>query len=326
MYVLEYIFIGLGLIYVVSLLVISCITYLCLCRPRFYSLEETLQRCYKRNEFKPGILELPWEYGTVFSPRRKASLATAALPGTVSPESAGAGTVIILHGITWTRYGGMKYAAGFIERGWNVVLFDLGGHGASPAGSLPAPAYGYYERYDLDAVVDWTRSRFPGKGPLVLIGESMGAATVLQYAPLGAPLDRDRRDWKMDVLIADCSYTSLAEELLVCIKSIHIPSFLAYPVRGVVGFFLKRFRGYGLFDAAPQDAVLASAVPVLFIHGKEDNFIPFRMSVRMEERRRQAGFDASGLVLIEGAAHAMSILTDAETWYREVFAFIGRQV
>ena len=59
-------------------------------------------------------------------------------------------------------------------------------------------SYGYYEKHDLKSVVDWLKSRFGTNITLGIHGESMGAATLLQYAGLvedGA-----------DFYIADCPF------------------------------------------------------------------------------------------------------------------------
>ncbi|QQO09260.1 alpha/beta hydrolase [Breznakiella homolactica] len=312
--------------YLLLVAVLTLAGYIIMFRPRFHSLEYSLAQCIERKEFDPAVLDLPWETVSVFSSVRNASLAVYALAGNPGSSASGVvpGTAVILHGLSWTHYGALKYARGFIEKGWNTVVFDLGGHGASPAGTIPAPAYGYYEKYDLDAVVDWTRSRFPGAVPLVLIGESMGAATVLQYAPLGAPAGTPRKEWKMDVVAADCSYTSMKDAMGARLKALHIPDCIGIPARTLVSFFLRRFRGYTLSDASPEKACMESPVPILFIHGEADRYVPTKMSVEMAEKRTAAGSGPTELVLVRDASHAKSVLVDPGTWFGSVFDFIGK--
>jgi alpha-beta hydrolase superfamily lysophospholipase len=304
---------SLALLYAAGILVAAIFGYGNLAKSRQEKSKLALARCLEREEFTPEALELPWEAEKVFSPRRNSSLAVWALPGAAS-GTAGGGTVITLHGITWDHYVEIKYALGFIERGWNVVMVDLPGHGDSPDGTLPTPSYGYYEKYDLDAVVDWARARFPTAGPLLLAGESMGAATALQYLPLGGE--------KIDGVIADCSFTSMADEGIVLYKLSHVPACILYPARALGGMLTKIFRGYSFYEVSPLKASLSSPAPVLFIHGGEDRFVPTWMSVRMAEARRQAGLAATALAVIDGAGHAKSVLTDRERWFREAFAFI----
>jgi hypothetical protein len=63
---------------------------------------------------------------------------------------------------------------------FNVVRFDFRGHGQSSRG-LHLPTLGYYEIYDLKAVIDWAEAQGLEK-PYVCYGHSMGAAIALRWA------------------------------------------------------------------------------------------------------------------------------------------------
>jgi pimeloyl-ACP methyl ester carboxylesterase len=92
-------------------------------------------------------------------------------------ERAGRGVpVILLHGLTATRryvLMGSRYLA---RAGAELVAFDARGHGASSPASSPS-AYEYADMVrDLDVVVATVGT------PVVLAGNSMGAATAAAYA------------------------------------------------------------------------------------------------------------------------------------------------
>jgi pimeloyl-ACP methyl ester carboxylesterase len=92
-------------------------------------------------------------------------------------ERAGAGVpVILLHGLTATRryvLMGSRYLA---RAGAELIGYDARGHGSSsPAPSREAYEYADLVR-DLDAVVEAVDA------PVVLVGNSMGAATAAAYA------------------------------------------------------------------------------------------------------------------------------------------------
>lgn len=107
--------------------------------------------------------------------------------------------VILLHGITGSRYGGLKYAPLFWERGCDLMMYDHRHHGAS---SGDYGTYGFYEKQDALAALDW----FAGRTGLAhdrigLQGESYGAATALQAGELATDLafiagDSSYRDLK----------------------------------------------------------------------------------------------------------------------------------
>jgi pimeloyl-ACP methyl ester carboxylesterase len=96
---------------------------------------------------------------------------------TLAGERAGAGVpVVLLHGLTATRryvLMGSRYLA---RAGVELVAYDARGHGASsPAPSPEAYEYADLVR-DLDVVVASVGT------PVVLVGNSMGAATGAAYA------------------------------------------------------------------------------------------------------------------------------------------------
>ncbi|NLJ09932.1 MAG: alpha/beta hydrolase, partial [Treponema sp.] len=142
-------------------------SYVLMFSPQFQDLEYCRTWGLEHDEFDQAMLDLPWELVRIHSSYRDAPVAAMVL-GT-SKENAG--TAVFVHGITWTRYGMLKYMGPFIDRGWNVVAVDLPGHGDSPRGNRSVPAYGYHEKYDIDAVVDWVRNRFGTNRPVILVGE-----------------------------------------------------------------------------------------------------------------------------------------------------------
>ena len=283
---------------------------------RYFSLDYTLERCLERGDFEAGILELPWEDISIYSPRRKAELKGQCLASSLGSLQ----TVIILHGRTWTRHGALKYAKGFIDKSYNIVIYDLAGHGSSPAGILPVPSYGYDDKYDLDAVVDWTKARFPETKKLIVLGESLGAATALQYAAIAG--DGEKR--KIDGIIADCSFTSMADCMFYQVKILKVPGFIAKPAVFFACAVSKLLRGYSLKDLSPYSAALKSPIPVLFMHGEDDLFVPAWMSSIIAKARLEKKIGPTGLVLIPNAGHANSIMAEPDTYYREVFSFIDK--
>lgn len=88
---------------------------------------------------------------------------------------------ILLHGHTGSRYGMLEYAPLFWPKGCDLLLYDHRFHGASTG---DYGTYGYYEKLDALATVDWFEQRTGLQpGQIGLLGESYGAATALQAAP-----------------------------------------------------------------------------------------------------------------------------------------------
>jgi alpha-beta hydrolase superfamily lysophospholipase len=262
-------------------------------------------RILEKGDATAEQLALPWIPATIESPRGY-PLALRFLEGTERRLA------IFHHGVSWSWLGMIRYMAFFMDLGWTVIALDARGHGASGGGR---PSYGVYERDDLGAVVDWALERFTGSESLVLVGESMGAAAVLQYAP-GDP--------RVDAVVADCPFSSAVAELDHRLKRSFVPFFLRPLVVRAADLICRRREGFSLFDASPERAMLATSVPMLLVHGLDDDYVPWRMSVAMVERRRRALPDAiTELRLVPGARHARSVSVDPVGYGEALGAFLS---
>jgi pimeloyl-ACP methyl ester carboxylesterase len=257
----------------------------------------------RSGDFDGSALDLPWIEEDLASPTGYC-LRVHALDG-------GTGRVALFHhgiGAGWMSM--LRYMMLFRAGGWTVVAFDSRGHGNSGGGR---PSYGYYEKADLKAVADWALARFAA-ATFVVFGESMGAATVLQYAPL---------DPRIEAVIADCPFSSALGELDHRLKAAFVPK----PFRALASLaadsFCRRLEGFSLAEADPSAAILDTEVPILFIHGLEDRFVPWRMSMVMAEtRRRKLPKARTELLLVPGAKHASSIRADRARYAEALQSFL----
>lgn len=213
-------------------------------------------------------------------------------------------TVIFCHGVTVNRICEMKYARIFLERGWNVFLYDHRRHGESGGTTT---TFGYYEKYDLKAVVEYVAGRLSPDAVIGLHGESMGAAVILQY---GALEDR------VDFFIADCAYSSLKQQLSYLLKrDYHLPAFPFLYIADLI----VRIRGkFNIKDVCPLGDVKNIRKPILFIHGDADTYVPTFMSEQMYHETQ----GVKRLYLARGAAHAQSYKADPAQYEAEIVAFL----
>ena len=207
--------------------------------------------------------------------------------------------VLISHGYTDNRFGSLKYAKVYLEQGFNVILYDLRGHGEN------APTFCTYsirESRDLDLLIRDSRARYPDARVFGLQGESLGSATsvaCLKYKP------------PVDFVVADCVFGEIIPVMQGGLRGMHLPACLVYAASVIArlryGYFYQQMR--------PIDSLADSRVPILFIHGEKDDFILPVHSQRMQKAAK--GY--SQLRLIPEAAHAASILT-APAEYRQYVA------
>ena len=193
------------------------------------------------------------------------------------------------------------------ESGYNILMVDQRAHRNSGGRTI---TFGIKERYDC---LDWIlhMKRVCGEETkMILIGLSMGAATVLMAAGLELPKN-------VKGIIADCGYSSPKDILASVIRNIKLPVGPTY--------FLLRLsaRIYGGFDPESVSAVEAlskATVPVLLIHGEEDRYVPCEMS----RKNYEACASEKELFIVPGADHGMSYVTDMPRYVERFTGFLHR--
>jgi len=213
-------------------------------------------------------------------------------------------TIISVHGYTSSWLWMLQFADIFLERGWNVLLVDQRSHGKSEGRYA---TYGYYEKYDLDRWVNWVIER---NGPCQVIGihgQSMGGSTVLEYAAINR---------HVKFIIAECPYSDMKELLKHQIRrKHHLP---VYPLILFIDMMLAGRAGFRMRDVSPIRAVRESSIPIMFIHGKEDDFVPARMSEEMYRVKK----GPRKLLLVDDAKHTDALASNRELYIKEVMSFI----
>jgi pimeloyl-ACP methyl ester carboxylesterase len=69
--------------------------------------------------------------------------------------------------------------------------------------------------------------------------------------------------------------------------------------------------------------MLETEIPIFFIHGLEDRYVPWRMSVIMAEtRRRRLPRAVTELLLVPGAAHAACVSVDRARYAEAIKGFL----
>lgn len=213
--------------------------------------------------------------------------------------------VIICHGITYTLYGSVKYMDLFLKRGISVLIYDHRNHGLSGGKNT---TFGHYEKYDLKAVADWLFKRLGDRGKVGIMGESMGAATVLLNSEI---------DDRMSFYIADCAYSSMSGILKYRMKKdFHIPTIPLYYSASLV---TKLRAGIFFREVSPIRAVEKVKTPIFFIHGKEDDYVPYQMSIDMYNAKKNG---VKKLYFAPNAGHAEAYWNNRDEYDRLVGEFL----
>lgn len=196
------------------------------------------------------------------------------------------------------------------EAGYNVLLVDQRGHGKSGGKAI---TFGVKERYDCLDWISYMNRRFGEETPIILAGISMGASTVLMTADMGLPAN-------VKGILADCPFSSPREIIREVIGQMKLPVDITY---GAVRLGGKVFGGFDVEDHSAVEAMKNCQIPVLFIHGDADFFVPGKMS---QDCYDACISDTKRLVFVEGAAHGMSYCVDNKLYQKEVNDFLCKVV
>ena len=216
---------------------------------------------------------------------------------------------IVVHG-----YGGSgklmsdksKY---FYDMGYNVLIPDLRGHGKSEGDYI---GMGWKDRLDIISWINFIIKENPN-AEIVLHGTSMGAATVLMTSGENLPSN-------VKAIVADCAYTSAWDEFSYQLETyLKVPS---YYILNVTNMVTKLKAGYSLKEASALECVKKATVPILYIHGDKDKFVPYSMMDKLYD----ATNSPKEKLTIEGGEHANSDLVSPFLYWITLEDFLNQYV
>ena len=169
--------------------------------------------------------------------------------------------VVYLHGNCSSRLEALPAVQALLPDNITVFCFDMAGSGLSEGEYI---SLGWYERDDVDCVVQYLRSS--GKVSCIgLWGRSMGAVTALLH------IDRDP---SIAGAVLDSPFANLrqlAEELARTYTK--LPGFVLSSVMYFIKKTIKKKAGFNIEDLNPLNHVNKSFIPVQLIAAKGDTFI-----------------------------------------------------
>lgn len=191
------------------------------------------------------------------------------------------------------------------EAGRNVLLIDERCHRKSEGHTI---TFGIKERKDVLCWVRYVNERF-GNPSIILSGVSMGAATVLMVSGMKLPEN-------VKAVIADCPYDAPSNIIKkVGATDMGLPVKLVYPLIKMGG---KLYGHFNLEEDSPVEAVKKSNVPILLIHGDDDRFVPYEMSIKIHA----ANPEKIQFHTIHGSGHAINYVTASEEYTKVVNEFM----
>ena len=216
--------------------------------------------------------------------------------------------VICFHGYTsqgMSDYIGLSDY--YQKRDFAMLLPDARAHGASEGEYI---GFGCLDRQDALGWVRWAIEKLGVETEILLHGTSMGAATLLMLSGLKLPA-------QVKGIVSDCGFTSPKEVFTHVLHTMyHLPAFPIIPGADLVN---RKLAGYGMDECNSRREVEKAEVPILFIHGGNDTFVPWQMCDDIYEHCASP----KSKLIVEGAAHAESYYKDMESYEAALTKFIS---
>lgn len=218
------------------------------------------------------------------------------------------GTAVIAHGYTDNANRMLMIGEMFYDSlRFNILLPDHVRHGKSEGKMIQM---GWLDRLNFERWVTIADSLWPSM-PIYLHGISMGGATVMMTS--ADPLPSSVRG-----IIEDCGYTSVWDEFSGEIQNqFHLSP---HPIMDVASMLCKILYGWSFTEASAIEQVRQSTLPILFIHGSDDHYVPTHMVHQLYAAKTQ-GFKQ--LWLAPSSAHARSYKDHPQEYLHQVRTFIS---
>src|SRR5690625_2986187 len=220
-------------------------------------------------------------------------------------------TVVFAHGYLGQASDMGLYAEYYYEElGYNVFTADARGHGQSEGDYI---GFGWHDRLDY---VDWLGIVIDRVGPeaeIVLHGLSMGAATVLMASGESLPSN-------VKAIVADSPYSSVHDIFAYQLpRMFYIPTFPILPTTSLV---TKIKAGYSFREASALKQVQKADVPILYIHGEADEFVPTKLTYELYEQTKSE----TEIVTFPGASHGEGFVIAKEKYVQVLTDFLNRYI
>lgn len=196
----------------------------------------------------------------------------------------------------------------FLDKGYSVFTFDFRNSGQSDG---KYTSFGYYERDDLSAAIDYIRKQ--ESKHIILMGFSTGAAASILAA----------EKVTVEAVIADSPYANLENYLKSDLnKWVGLP---AFPFNRTILYAMETMSGMDTGNADIETSLEnLSPCRLLLIHGKGDGIIPVENSRRLYSRYNEIAPGKSDIWETDDTGNATSYLKNPEEYMNKVFEFLEK--
>lgn len=220
-------------------------------------------------------------------------------------------TAVIVHGYTDNAI--RMLMIGYLYNNnlnYNILLPDLQDNGLSEG---PAIQMGWKDRLDVLNWMNIANDIFGKRTQMVVHGISMGAATTMMVSG-------EAQQPFVKCFVEDCGYTSVWDEFSFQLKDMFgLPEF---PLMYTTSWLCNAKYGWNFQEASSLEQVKKCSLPMFFIHGDADTYVPTRMVYPLYEAKSEP----KELWIVPGATHAMSYKDYPQEYTERVKKFVGKYI
>lgn len=213
--------------------------------------------------------------------------------------------IIVAHGYSGNRSNMHSVAMRFVKQGYHVLTPDNRAHGESGGTFI---GMGWLDRMDI---IQWIKYiiDMDADAKIVLYGISMGASAVMMCSGEELPDN-------VIGCIEDCGFTSVYDIVKYQMKQQYqLP---LHPFIEIANSLIKSRGGYDIKKASSLLQIRKAKLPMLFIHGELDDFVPVSMVFELYN----AYPARKDLYIVEGSNHGFNYYSAPEEYFHRIFLFL----
>ncbi len=220
-------------------------------------------------------------------------------------------TAVIVHGYTDSSI--RMFHIGYLYNhslDFNVLIPDLRNSGLSEGEAIQM---GWLDRKDVLQWIDLAPSIFGDSIQTVVHGISMGAATTMMVSGEKLPS-------QIKCFVEDCGYTSVWDQFEKELnEQFGLP---AFPLLHVSSWLCDLQLGWNFKEASALKQVERCHLPMFFIHGDADAYVPTYMVHELYDAKPQP----KELWVVPKTSHAKSYMNHPEEYTEHVRKFVGKYI
>ena len=196
------------------------------------------------------------------------------------------------------------------EMNYNILLPDLRAHGKSDGEYIQM---GWKDRLDILKWIDVSKGIYGDTTNMVIHGISMGAATTMMTSGEDLPEN-------IKCFVEDCGYTSVWDEFKHKLKDEYgLP---AFPILHTASLYAQAKVGWNFKEASSLEQIKKSKLPMFFIHGDKDTYVPTWMVNKLYEAKQ----GEKELWIVPGVEHANAYWDYTDEYVAKTNQFVSKYI